>query len=352
MTSSRALFFALLIFNLVALMACGGGLSNNTAPAVTDVFTAGFEKNDAGMGIAKYWKNNEPHTLGAGVNGSYANSIAVSGNDVYVAGIEGNGLQDVAKYWKNGVAFELTDGTNRGFANSVFVSGSDVYVAGAEQAPTVTAMYWKNGNRVTLPDLGEGSLANSIFVSGADVYVAGWVFKTTQLDPTHVLKTDVAAYWKNGALTTLGDGLTLSVAYSVFVTGGNVYVGGFACQDNGPDCALASYWKNGTPVQVSTDRSTAVSSIFVSGADVYFTVNAQNSFGEAWKNQVPLQLTGASGSSAANQIAVSGGDVYVGGALVNNSAQAVATYWKNGAPVSVTDGTHFATAFALTVVKH
>lgn len=352
MTSSRILCFTLITFSLVALVACGGGMSNNTTPAVTDVFTAGYELNDAGASIAKYWKNSESHTLGAGVNGSLANAIAVSGNDVYVAGVEGNGVQDVAKYWKNGVAVELTDGTNRGFANSIYVSGSDVYVAGGEQAPITVAKYWKNGNPVTLPDLGEGSLANSIFVSGSDVYLAGWVFKTTQLDPTHLLKTDVAAFWKNGVLTTLGDGLTLTVAQSIFVAGGNVYVAGFACQDNGPDCALATYWKNGTKIQLSDTRSSGASSIFVSGGDVYIAGNQQNSFAQAWKNQSPLQLTGTSGESAANQIAVSGGDVYVGGALVNNSAEPVATYWKNGTPVSITDGTHFATAFALTVVKH
>jgi hypothetical protein len=327
--------------------------NNNTPPAVTDVFTAGYELDDAGTTIAKYWKNSEAHTLGTGVNGSLANAIAVSGNDVYVAGIEGNGVQDVAKYWKNGVAVELTDPTNRGFANSIFVSGSDVYVAGGEQViPTTIAKYWKNGNPVSLPDLGKGALANSIFVSGADVYVAGWVFKTTQLDPTHFRKTDVAAFWKNGVLTTLADGLTLTVAQSIFVAGGNVYVAGFACQDNGPSCALATYWKNGTKVQLSDTRSTGASSIFVSGADVYVAGNQLDSFGEAWKNQLPLQLTGTSERSAANQIAVSGGDVYVGGALVNNSAEPVATYWKNGTPVSITDGTHFATAFALTVVKH
>src|SRR5882762_9193036 len=100
MTSSRTLSFAIMTLSLLALVACGGGMSNNnTPPAVTDVFTAGYELNDAGASIAKYWKNSESHTLGAGMNGSLANAIAVSGNDVYVAGVEGNGVQDVAKYW-------------------------------------------------------------------------------------------------------------------------------------------------------------------------------------------------------------------------------------------------------------
>jgi hypothetical protein len=106
---------------LLAMLGCGGGSeSQPPLPAVTDVYTAGYELNDAGAQIAKYWKNGQARILGAGVNGSIANSIAVSGNDVYVAGLENNGTEDVAKYWKNGVPVELTDGTNRSYANSIF----------------------------------------------------------------------------------------------------------------------------------------------------------------------------------------------------------------------------------------
>jgi hypothetical protein len=65
-----------------------------------------------------------------------------------------------------------------------------------------------------------------------------------------------------------------------------------------------------------------------------------------------VQLTGSSARSAANQVVVSGGDVYIGGAIDNDAGEAVATYWKNGVPVSITDGTHPAAAFALTVVRH
>jgi len=349
--SSRFFALAVALFLVISMLSCGG--TPDARPAITHVYTAGFEENDAGQEIAKYWKDGQPTVLGAGTDGSYATSIAVSGSDVYVAGIEGNGTNDVAKYWKNGVAVDLTDGTQRGYAKSVFVSGSDVYVAGGEQAPlaNTVAKYWKNGAPIVLPDLGQGALAHSIFVLGNDVYVAGWQGKTTQLDPTNTLHTQVATYWKNGVPTELTDGTALSVAYSIFVSGADVYVGGFACQNLDPNCGNATYWKNGVPVQLTSNTGTAASSIFVSGTDVYVSGNEANNVGDLWKNEMSVELTGSSAGSAANQVIFAGGHTFVGGAVINPSGVPVVTYWKDGVPIPITDGTHFATAFALAVVE-
>ncbi len=104
-------------------------------------------------------------------------------------------------------------------------------------------------------------------------------------------------------------------------------------------------------MQLANGSTAGASSIFVSGADVYVAGNQSDEFAEAWKNTESVQLTGSSARSAANQVVVSGGDVYIGGAIENDAAEAVATYWKNGVPESITDGTHAASAFALTVVK-
>jgi hypothetical protein len=347
---SRWFLIALLVVLVVSTLACGGG--SNSRPAVTHVYAAGFEENDAGLSIAKYWKDGQSVLLGQGINGSFATSIAVSGENVYVAGVEGNGTNDVAKYWRNGIPVELTDGTQRGYAKAITVSGTDVYVAGAEQTPgLIVAKVWKNGVAVVLPDLGEGALAHSIFVSGNDVYVAGRVNKRTQIDPTHVLFTQVATYWKNGVPTQLSDGRALSIASSIFVSGDDVYVGGFACQDLSPDCALASYWKNGVQVQLTNTTGSAASSVFIAGPDVYVAGNEANNLGALWKNGVRVELMTSSSGSAANQVIVSGGDVFVAGAVVNTSAVPVVTYWKNGIPVSISDGTHLGSAFALAVVR-
>ena len=80
-------------------------------------------------------------------------------------GYESDGTNNVAKYWVDGQEIKLSDGTNNAKANSIFVSGSDVYIAGSDNG----AVYWKNNAEIRL----SGSNASSIFVSGNDVYVGG-----------------------------------------------------------------------------------------------------------------------------------------------------------------------------------
>jgi hypothetical protein len=269
-----------------------------------------------------------------------------------VAGVEGGATNDVALYWKNGVPVILTDGTKRGFANSIFVSGSDVYVAGAESSPATgsIAEYWKNGVPVVLADSTQGAMAWSIFVSGADVYVAGYEYETLQTGPDSYSSEPVAEYWKNGVPVQLTDGTQAATAFSIFISGSDVYVAGFNCTAFVPDCSEAAYWKNGTLTTLSTAMDSTANSVVVSGSDVYVSgdtgsVSVGNPLiAEYWENGAPTQLAESTAGVTANQIAVSGTDVYVVGA-----SGGVAEYWKNGTPVTLTDGTYFATAFAVAV---
>ena len=90
-----------------------------------------------------------------------ANSVFVSGSDVYVAGHYGN----YAKVWKNGIATDLSDGTELAEARSVFVSGSDVYVAGNIFKQGIL---WKNGVPTNLLYEGaEGATAYAVFVTSS-----------------------------------------------------------------------------------------------------------------------------------------------------------------------------------------
>ena len=222
---------------------------------------------------AKYWKNGSEVILGKELY-SYANAIAVVNNDVYVAGSESKFSDSgvVAKYWKNGQAVSLTNGLSNASANSIVVVGGDVYVAGKEGK---VAKYWKNGQAVALTNGATDASASSIVVVGLDVYVAGYEGK-------------VAKYWKNGQAVSLTNGLHQGYASSIAVVGNDVYVAG---SDN-PD--EAKYWKNGQPVSLNPDYG-AASSICVKNNDVYVAgtgfIIVGGSYPLCWKNGQMLTLT-------------------------------------------------------------
>jgi len=267
----------------------------------SDIYVAGWENSAVerpfgSTGQAKYWKNGVPVFLEGSPNDPnpmVANSIYVSGTDVYVAGTLGTGPNSYAAYWKNNVVRKLTFTAQEVNATSIYVSDSDVYVAGYVGYPRekLIAKLWKNGNELSLSDSTENASALSVFVSGSDVYVAGYVGTTNS----------IATYWKNGKAINLTDGSKWAQARSIFVSGSDVFVAGFNGQQ-------ALYWKNGVAVPL-TDGTTGycfANSIMVSGTDVYVTGNESVNKAKLWKNGVAIDVSNSGNVDAtfANSIFV------------------------------------------------
>jgi len=284
--------------------------------------------------IAKLWKSGESINLTNGTYDACANSIYVSGNDVYIAGIENTNKETAvngystnyfAKQWKNGTAQNLTDGTLDARANSVFVSGNDVYVAGQIDTDySRFAVLWINGEEQYH---GEG-VANSVYVSGNEVYVAGsrWL-------PN---KQTRAVLWKDGEAQYFTDG---SEATSVFVSGGNVYVAGYEKVEGVNNTYVPKLWINGETQNISTgiesSQISAAWSVFVSGSDVYVCGNIadaqRNRYARLWKNGVEQTLADdKSEESVALSVIVKGSDVYVLGFGMKNNGAIRGKVWKNG----------------------
>ena len=189
----------------------------------------------------------------------------------------------------------------------------DVYLAGFEVTGNfLTATYWKNGVPVELTARTVGSVANAIVVSGNDIYVGGAEMEGSK---------DVVMIWKNGVPTTLTDGTKQGFVNSIFVSGTDVYAAG---GEEGFDASgnlygVAEYWKNGVPVLLTDSTAGAqANSIFVSGTDVYVA---------GFETQ-----TTQTGPSSFN-------------------TEQVATYWKNGVPVALTNGAYSAMAYSIAVLE-
>lgn len=285
----------------------------------------------------------------------FFNSMTISGNDTYIVGTKRN-RRFKATLWKNGLASNLdeTDTTyvsgdttfiERGTeANSIFVSGNDIYIAGNQlitcnvQISNVSssstnfakAGFWKNGIRTNLTDGHHLAGATSVCVVGTDVYVTGYEI--------NAFGNFIAKVWKNGIATDLSKGdRYVAVAYSVKNIGQDIYIGSY-------DYGIAKIWKNGVASNLNQLGGTTLTSMSVSGNDVYaagYTDTVINSYstsvGKVWKNGLPMSII----SDGVNKIElwsiyVFGNDVYVCGRNYINDSNSpdagkfIACVWKNG----------------------
>lgn len=101
--------------------------------STTDIYITGTKKDSTGNQIPMYLKNGEVHNLPIGnYSSGVAQSIAISGNNIYVAGAVFEGMTHTAVYWKNDTLHTLTDGAHEAFATGIAVENNDIYILGQE----------------------------------------------------------------------------------------------------------------------------------------------------------------------------------------------------------------------------
>ena len=212
---------------------------------------------------------------------------------VYACGTIGSVSPLKGVYWKNNdPPIYLENCTS---ANSIYVSGQDVYVAGGYSTSPSYPAYWKNGKQISLEHIGS-AFAYDIEVCGGTVYVAG-------------RDDGKAVLWINGREYQLNNGGNdYSYAYSLYITdnGGivDILIGGAYTTGTTYPC----YWTdNGREFHpLSSSAQGQVNSIFHYGGTI-FNGGYMSPNGTLWENDV-VKYT-ISGSQIKN-ISVKNGAIY------------------------------------------
>jgi hypothetical protein len=254
----------------------------------TDVYVLGYDQDEFLV-----WKNGIATTVGVGDAVAYMSDIAVVGANVYVIGSRRNsaGLY-VATLWTNGVATDLS--ANSSEAVDIAVSGNDVYVAGGEALVAgdyFKPAYWKNGVKTDLSDPGNhpdhcatcrttasgftGS-TNGIAVDGSNIYVTGFSDSSNGL-----------VLWKNNVAEWVGNIEAAGEERSIAVSNGVVYIAGTQGDgDNSTATAgsAAVVFENGVAAPLEFDR---VTNVAVVDGSVYALARKNGTGGIKGKGNLP-----------------------------------------------------------------
>lgn len=368
------------------------GISNTTT---RDMILVKYQDN--GSSAALQWIQ-----VGGGDGLDYGNTVAVSGNTLYVAGVFNNNTANANKVLYGGDG--STPGTVQINGASSTVS-SDILLAKYTDNGSAASLVWTQVNGGTGGDGGTG-----VAINGSSVYFIGYITNTTTNSQRVVFGGDgttpgtvpvngagtvgqlvdivVARYTDNGATASLdwtqvGGGNGADAGYNVVSNGSDVYVCAitsdithsgatayFGTAPGSPLLGIVGYrpvlaqvdgrtgtWRRvassftGGASQTQAVATDAQSNLFVTGyftGQVYFgntllsSVNDEDLFVAKY---VPASRTWAwaqSGGGTSNDrgvgIAVSGNNVYVTGTLINSTSNA------NGVLLGGTDLTNATTS--------
>ncbi len=333
------------LITLTILTSCSK--SHNAAPVLTANFpsnvnvytsvTATGPNGDSAM----YFINKKEYPLSSGLTTAGATGIAVSGSDVYVAGYERINSSIAARLWKNQVAATLYQGSGDSKASGIAISGADVYITGyITNGAHTQPVYWKDEQLFTLPISGQNGAATGICISGADLYISG-------VDSAN--GTVNACYWKNGQETLLPSALPYTLASGIAVNATGVNVVGTSVSSDQFSFVNAQSWSNNSPVTLQGNTDTTHSSatcIYVNGSDVYIGGEKDNA-AAYWKNGAPISVSEGPGGQI-NAITSYNNQLFAAGAQVNNT-YTLACVWINADNVPVNFNGAFATATGIVV---
>lgn len=321
----------------------GSGSGGGDLPGL---FIVGFSNDSSNVPVPGYWHDdiwNELPRLDVTKSG-WARDVATSGTDLYIAGdtIDSSNLR-VAGYWLNGtwVALPPLETGKNCWAHAIKINGSDIVVGGScsNSMTNERGVIWTNGVVTALSTLSavHSTRVISLTIAGGSVYAAGFTGSATTV-------TARPTYWKDGVRTDLA---TVSDeahwVYGLALSGSDVVTVGFA--RNADSAAQGARWTNTASPHIYTPYETYAHSPYVSpctatgivvdGGDLKISGYCRNAADFRniplyWVNNTRNELprSDVTRHAYANDIFISGGDVYVTGyeSIVPNTP----VYWLNG----------------------
>lgn len=349
MKTTYVLFIVLLT---LTFLSCKREIEELQSKSAPDVYVAGYQYKGI-HSIATLWKNGIARNLTDGTKNAYAFSVFMVNEDIYVVGSDN--LEPIM--WKNGVRTKLPllAGYISGHAQSIYISGSNIFIAGSQNdGHDNAAVLWKNGVATKLNNTKGDAAARAVYAVGDDVFIAGY-------QNPYINIGEMGVRWKNNFI-----GLPMpeggnSMANSIFVQDNDVFIVGDANIGNGR--TEAKLWKNNKPFYslsladgTGARNISSAESVYVVGTSIYiagYIVNpiTKNYEATLWENAVEtiLPLTVGGSFSWGHSVYVSGSDIYVAG-YQNKNGKRIATVWKNKLSITnLTDGTNEAEAFSIFV---
>lgn len=309
-----------------------------TVTNVLDVYVAGLIRNEVNVQVMALWKNGELTQLTDGTYNAVATGVFVDGDDVYVIGRQsGTTQQSKAVVYLNGTLHqELTDGTAIASLNDIKVVNGTVYIAGYEAAANgnFVAKVWVDGTPTSLSDnVSSVASASSVFVLDDVVYIGGQENAGVTTKPMLWKLIARQAEITSEALSKGNDGGESGVS-SMYVSGADVYAAG--SEHNGTH-RVATLWKNGIPTNpVGDQNSSQLTKIFIANGSVY-TVSLESVPGVGVVGRLikdddtPITLNSGQTDLFARGLFVFGDDVYVAGSeREKGTTKDLPVLFKNG----------------------
>ena len=335
--------------------ALGNGVNSNvTALAVngSNLYVGGLFTLASGLMVnhIAQWNGSVWSALSNGVNDNVT-ALVVNGSDLFVGGVFTQACGNAAcnssnltvnhiAQWNGSVWSALGSGVNNN-VDTLAASGSNLYAGGtfnevcgnaACNSGNLTVNRIAQWNGSTWSALGNG-LDNDVLVlatSGSNLYAGGFFSRTCDnvACNSSSLAANHLAQWNGSLWSALGNGLS-SFVNALAVNGNNLYVGGNFNTAGGLTVNRIAQWNGTAWSALGHGVNGAVQALAVSGSNLYvggtFSAvcgNAACNSGNLTVNNI-AQWNGsdwsALGGGVDGQIkalAVSGSDLYVGGAIL------------------------------------